>query len=110
MWTVISNISTLRKQSTVILTTHSMEEAEALCPKMGIMVDGKFQCFGSAQHIKDKYADGFDIDLKIRDLTEDQLLKYVKQLDMGDVTKDTYVNEIESKAVLERLGMDLVWN
>lgn len=42
MWTVISNISTLRKQSTVILTTHSMEEAEALCPKMGIMVDGKF--------------------------------------------------------------------
>ena len=48
MWTVISNISTLRKQSTVILTTHSMEEAEALCPKMGIMVDGKFLCFGSA--------------------------------------------------------------
>lgn len=42
MWTVISNISTLRKQSTVILTTHSMEEAEALCPKMGIMVDGQF--------------------------------------------------------------------
>ena len=63
MWTVISNISTLRKQSTVVLTTHSMEEAEALCPKMGIMVDGQFQCFGSAQHIKDKYADGFDIDL-----------------------------------------------
>jgi ATP-binding cassette subfamily A (ABC1) protein 3 len=70
MWTVISNISTLRKQSTVVLTTHSMEEAEALCPKMGIMVDGKFQCFGSAQHIKDKYADGFDIDLKIAEPTE----------------------------------------
>jgi ATP-binding cassette subfamily A (ABC1) protein 3 len=54
-----------------------MEEAEALCPKMGIMVDGKFQCFGSAQHIKDKYADGFDIDLKIKDLTEDQIAKYI---------------------------------
>ncbi len=40
MWTIISNISTLRKQSTVVLTTHSMEEAEALCTKMGIMVDG----------------------------------------------------------------------
>ena len=40
MWTIISNISTLRKQSTVVLTTHSMEEAEALCTKMGIMVNG----------------------------------------------------------------------
>mmetsp|Transcript_21756 Transcript_21756/g.21480 ORF Transcript_21756/g.21480 Transcript_21756/m.21480 type:complete len:157 (+) Transcript_21756:186-656(+) len=30
MWSVISKISTLRKKSTIILTTHSMEEAEAL--------------------------------------------------------------------------------
>ena len=48
MWTIVSNISTLRKQSTVVLTTHSMEEAEALCTKMGIMVDGQFKCFGSS--------------------------------------------------------------
>ena len=59
MWTIISNISTLRKQSTVVLTTHSMEEAEALCTKMGIMVDGQFKCFGSSQHIKDKYGLSF---------------------------------------------------
>jgi len=43
MWTIISRISTLRKKSTVILTTHSMEEAEALCTKMGIMVNGRFK-------------------------------------------------------------------
>jgi len=43
MWTIISKISTLRKKSTVILTTHSMEEAEALCTKMGIMVSGRFK-------------------------------------------------------------------
>jgi ATP-binding cassette subfamily A (ABC1) protein 3 len=55
MWTIISKISTLRKKSTVVLTTHSMEEAEALCTKMGIMVDGNFKCFGSTSHIKDKF-------------------------------------------------------
>jgi len=38
MWQIISKISTLRKQSAVILTTHSMEEAEALSTKLGIMV------------------------------------------------------------------------
>ena len=32
-----------------------MEEAEALCTKMGIMVAGRFKCFGSSQHIKAKY-------------------------------------------------------
>jgi ATP-binding cassette subfamily A (ABC1) protein 3 len=38
MWDIVSKISTLKKQSAVIITTHSMEEAEALCTKMGIMV------------------------------------------------------------------------
>jgi ATP-binding cassette subfamily A (ABC1) protein 3 len=55
MWTIVSKISTLRKKSSVIITTHSMEEAEALCTKMGIMVAGEFKCFGSSQHIKTKY-------------------------------------------------------
>jgi len=36
MWNVISRISRERKQSSIILTTHSMEEAEALATKMGI--------------------------------------------------------------------------
>jgi ATP-binding cassette subfamily A (ABC1) protein 3 len=43
MWNIIAKISTLRKKSAVILTTHSMEEAEALSTKLGIMVDGNFK-------------------------------------------------------------------
>lgn len=40
MWKVISRISTQRKSSSIVLTTHSMEEAEALSTKMVIMVEG----------------------------------------------------------------------
>lgn len=40
MWDVISHIVTLRKKSSIILTTHSMEEAEALGTKVGIVVGG----------------------------------------------------------------------
>ena len=40
MWNVISRISKMRKKSAVVLTTHSMEEAEALSTKIGIMVQG----------------------------------------------------------------------
>ena len=79
MWTIISNISTMRKKSTVILTTHSMEEAEALCTKMGIMVEGEFKCFGSSQHIKDKYGEGFDIEFKIKTLSETEVTELMKK-------------------------------
>jgi ATP-binding cassette subfamily A (ABC1) protein 3 len=49
MWSVIASISQRDKKSAVILTTHSMEEAEALSTKMGIMVRGGiFKCFGSS--------------------------------------------------------------
>ena len=52
MWNIISALTTRRSQSAVILTTHSMEEAEALSTKIGIMARGEFKCFGSTQHLK----------------------------------------------------------
>ena len=55
MWSVIHKISVKRKHSTVILTTHSMEEAETLCKKIGIMIKGQFRCLGTSQSIKSKY-------------------------------------------------------
>jgi ATP-binding cassette subfamily A (ABC1) protein 3 len=53
MWSVVAKISSQAKKggkkSSVILTTHSMEEAEALSTKMGIMVRGGiFKCLGSS--------------------------------------------------------------
>merc|ERR1712196_36814 len=54
MWDVIADISTRSKDSTVILTTHAMEECEALCNNIGIMVDGQFSCMGSIQHLKNR--------------------------------------------------------
>lgn len=49
MWSVVAKISQQAKKSSVILTTHSMEEAEALSTKMGIMVRGGiFRCLGSS--------------------------------------------------------------
>lgn len=38
MWEVISHLSTRQGKTAVILTTHSMNEAQALCTRIGIMV------------------------------------------------------------------------
>jgi ATP-binding cassette subfamily A (ABC1) protein 3 len=74
MWSVVAKISQQRKKSAVILTTHSMEEAEALSTKMGIMVrGGVFRCFGSSQHIKSKFGTGYEIEVKVGKLTPENI-------------------------------------
>ncbi|XP_031368281.1 ATP-binding cassette sub-family A member 5-like isoform X2 [Apis dorsata] len=48
-----------------ILTTHSMEEADALCSRVGIMVKGELRCIGSTQHLKNLYGAGYTLEMKL---------------------------------------------
>lgn len=61
LWDIIRS---LRGKITVILTTHYMEEAEALSDRIGIMKDGKLLVCGTAEEIKssaetDKFEEAF---------------------------------------------------
>mmetsp|Transcript_50505 Transcript_50505/g.162193 ORF Transcript_50505/g.162193 Transcript_50505/m.162193 type:complete len:353 (-) Transcript_50505:174-1232(-) len=73
MWTVIQNIAEKRKKSVVVLTTPSMEEAEALCSRIAIQVDGKFRCLGTAQQIKTKYGEGLELNVRFGTPTATEL-------------------------------------
>ncbi|XP_065198795.1 phospholipid-transporting ATPase ABCA1-like, partial [Sycon ciliatum] len=42
-----------------------MEECEALCTRLAIMVNGQFKCLGSIQHLKSKFGQGYTIMLKV---------------------------------------------
>lgn len=61
MWDVIAQVSASRS---VVLTTHSMEECEALCTRVGIMVSGRLQCLGSSQHLKSRFGAGYQIEIR----------------------------------------------
>lgn len=52
LWTIINK--TRNSGKSVILTSHSMDECEALCTRIAIMVSGDFKCLGSVQHLKNK--------------------------------------------------------
>ena len=61
LWDIIRS---LKGKITVILTTHYMEEAEALSDRIGIMKDGKLLVCGTAEEIKssaetDKFEEAF---------------------------------------------------
>ena len=53
------------KNSAMIITTHAMEEAEALCHKLAIMAKGRFKCFGSLQQIQQEYGGGFEMEFNL---------------------------------------------
>jgi len=47
MWSIIQRVATKNKKSTVILTTHSMDECEALCSNIAIMTNGVYRTYGT---------------------------------------------------------------
>ena len=64
LWNIIKTSSATRS---FLLTTHLMEEADALCNRIAIMVNGQIMCIGSSQHLKTKYGDGYTLDFKLED-------------------------------------------
>lgn len=48
----------------LILTTHRMDEAESLCDKITIMINGKFVVLGSPGHLKQAYGQGYQLSFK----------------------------------------------
>ncbi|XP_072234331.1 retinal-specific phospholipid-transporting ATPase ABCA4a [Leuresthes tenuis] len=64
LWNSI--MSVIQDNRAVVLTSHSMEECEALCTRLAIMVNGSFKCLGTIQHLKYKFGDGYVVTMKIR--------------------------------------------
>ncbi|NXT07775.1 ABCA9 protein, partial [Prunella fulvescens] len=55
------------KESGAILTTHCMEEAEAVCDRVAILVSGQLRCIGSIQYLKNKFGKGYLLEIKVKD-------------------------------------------
>merc|ERR1711871_600999 len=45
----------------IVLTTHSMEEADVLGDRIGIMSQGRFQALGTSVHLKKRFGSGFKL-------------------------------------------------
>ncbi|KAG7392080.1 hypothetical protein PHYPSEUDO_002304 [Phytophthora pseudosyringae] len=107
MWNVIAAISTQRKESTIILTTHSMEECEALCTRVGIMVGGRLRCLGSVQHLKHRFGDGLMLELKLMGTPSHDIDARVASVFSGSASTTTF-SRAELRGKCEALG-DASW-
>lgn len=55
MWEIIESAA---KHRSVVLTSHHMEECEALCSKVAILVEGRLACVGPIQRLKARFGQG----------------------------------------------------
>ncbi len=64
LWDVV--LVAVKHNSSVVLTTHHLEEVDALAHRVAIMVDGSLRCIGSVDHLKKKFGSGIEIMVKGR--------------------------------------------
>jgi len=102
MWSVVQHIADKRKKSVVILTTHSMEEAEALCSRVAIQVDGCFRCLGTPQQIKSKYGHGLELNVRLATPTPDDLANCCTNL--GGTFADVLATSTIGERVVQAFG------
>lgn len=87
LWDIVREHSAGRA---TVLTTHSMEEADALCSKIAIMTAGKMRCIGSPQHLKNKFSTGYTLELKSINSNEAAINQFVQQQFPGAVSLEEY--------------------
>ncbi len=64
LWDMVCKVR--KSGKSIMLTSHSMDECEALCTRLAIMVNGEFKCLGSVQHLKNKFSKGYTLSIKVK--------------------------------------------
>lgn len=61
MWRFVENV---RRKRAVVLSTHAMDEADALCNRIGIMIRGGLRAVGSPQQLKNAHGRGYLVTMR----------------------------------------------
>ncbi|XP_049441657.1 phospholipid-transporting ATPase ABCA1b [Epinephelus fuscoguttatus] len=95
LWNCIHSV--IKEGRSIVLTSHSMEECEALCTRMAIMVNGRFRCLGSVQHLKNRFGDGYTIILRVGGPDADlvPVMKFIESELSGSTLKEKHRNMLQ---------------
>ncbi|XP_050221977.1 ABC transporter A family member 7-like isoform X2 [Mercurialis annua] len=77
LWNVVKRA---KQDRAIILTTHSMEEADALCDRLGVFVDGSLQCIGNPKELKARYGGSYVFTMTTSSDYEQEVVNMVQKL------------------------------
>ncbi|KAL6183259.1 hypothetical protein ACLB2K_044670 [Fragaria x ananassa] len=69
VWDIIEDA---KKGRTIVLTSHSMEEADILGDRIGIMAKGRLRCIGTSIRLKSRFGTGFVANVRFKESTNGQ--------------------------------------
>mmetsp|Transcript_21622 Transcript_21622/g.64476 ORF Transcript_21622/g.64476 Transcript_21622/m.64476 type:complete len:970 (-) Transcript_21622:221-3130(-) len=88
LWDVIEDV-VKNEKTTVVMTSHSMDEISTLCSRLTIMVAGKLKCIGSTVHLKARFGQGY----------------YVKAKTASRITTDQFLGALQNLAKREKVAL-----
>lgn len=62
LWSAIKSFASI-KSSSYVFTTHWMSEAESLCNRVIMLINGKILCVGSPQQLRNIYGSGYNVSI-----------------------------------------------
>ncbi|XP_015077839.1 ABC transporter A family member 2-like [Solanum pennellii] len=111
VWDIIEKA---KKGRAIILTTHSMEEADVLSDRIGIMAKGRLRCIGTSIRLKAKFGTGFIANVGlVSESTSPDAVKHFFKSQLDVVPKDenkcflTYVIPHEREKMLTEFFAEL---
>ncbi|KAM8886615.1 ATP-binding cassette sub-family A member 2 [Spinachia spinachia] len=109
LWNLILDV--IKTGRSVVLTSHSMEECEALCTRLGIMVNGRFKCLGSIQHLKNRFGDGYMITVRTKISSNvKEVVRFFNRNFPESVLKERHHTKIQYQLKSERISLAQVFS
>ncbi|XP_024150087.1 ATP-binding cassette sub-family A member 2 isoform X2 [Oryzias melastigma] len=109
LWNLILDI--IKTGRSVVLTSHSMEECEALCTRLGIMVNGRFKCLGSIQHLKNRFGDGYMITVRMKSsVNVKEVVRFFNRNFPEAVLKERHHTKVQYQLKSERISLAQVFS
>ncbi|XP_026112549.1 ATP-binding cassette sub-family A member 2-like isoform X3 [Carassius auratus] len=109
LWNLILDI--IKTGRSVVLTSHSMEECEALCTRLGIMVNGRFKCLGSIQHLKNRFGDGYMITVRTKNTANiKEVIRFFNRNFPEAVLKERHHTKIQYQLKSENISLAQVFS
>lgn len=107
----------IRDKTTIVLTTHDMEEAEKLSDRICIIDHGKMLASGSSDDLKKAYGNEYIIDIEINGMINEDLLSQLNKepLKIKDAKNGRIILSVSDPvrsieyitAVIKKLGLDV---
>uniref|UniRef100_A0A1B6DIK2 ABC transporter domain-containing protein n=2 Tax=Clastoptera arizonana TaxID=38151 RepID=A0A1B6DIK2_9HEMI len=108
IWSCIQDV--IREGRSVVLTSHSMEECEALCTRLTIMVNGQFKCLGNSQHLKNKFGKGYSLVVRCKNDCITNVKEFIDQELPGAVLLEAHYNQIRYQLTMSNLKLHKVFS